>query len=344
MSAISQQIDQHLQRGASASMMLNASCQAIIESYIEPSASPWYPPIERALADIQVLVRQWRQSGFLYFDRDIVEETASTDQYIMQQRDSILNAFAQLSEQVDPELKAQLIKNLQGIEEKVGGTASHVSSYNTFLTDWNGKMLSAQGQLNDLIKRVQTEEAELEATIQAINVSIQELYKEIKETRNAINEAKAAEKRGTAETIIGLALAPFTGGASLILAGIGVYTLNEAEDQLKQLQGTLHSYQDKLNGDVRSLDADQKKVSLLKSLDMVVCVVLDDINDLFTYLDKLRTAWLTFEKEFQFEIKKLEDAQSASDFVIGKAWFHSMLNEWKIIMDTVNLLKSLKSE
>jgi hypothetical protein len=70
-------LKEQLNFSTNAALMLNSACQAIVETYLEPSNSPWFNPVREELSEAQKLVRSWRQEGYLYFDNDILTETAN---------------------------------------------------------------------------------------------------------------------------------------------------------------------------------------------------------------------------------------------------------------------------
>src|SRR5690606_5618063 len=111
-----------------------------------------------------------------------------------------------------------------------------------------------------------------------INQKITNLQNQIKTDRKAIAKAKEARKKGITETIFGVLLAPFTLGASLILAGIGVASIAEADQKISEMEKSITKYQKSIVDDQVNLTDDQKAVSSLKGLLMGLSSVLSDMN------------------------------------------------------------------
>ena len=60
-------------------LLLNSSCQAVIEAEITEVSSPWYDQLDHELGAAENLVVGWRRSGVLYFQTDILDTIADTD-------------------------------------------------------------------------------------------------------------------------------------------------------------------------------------------------------------------------------------------------------------------------
>src|SRR5690606_40654466 len=108
--------------------------------------------------------------------------------------------------------------------------------------------------------------SDLKSQITEINQKIDNFKSQIKADREAIAKAKKAREKGIVETIFGVILAPITLGASLILAGIGVASIAEAESKISDMEKSISQYQKSIVSDQANLSDDQKEVTTLNSL------------------------------------------------------------------------------
>jgi peptidoglycan hydrolase CwlO-like protein len=191
------------------------------------------------------------------------------------------------------------------------------------------------------VGEIQEQESQLRTEINAINSNIAELKKQIQADREAIAKAQAEKSKGIKETILGIMLAPLTGGASLILAGIGVSSISEAEGKIKILQDTINNYQGKISGYQQQMTQDQKEISSLNGILLTADIVLKDIEMIGTALDPLKTNWEAFEKEINDVIEKIGRAENSSDIILQKAWYEAACDEWNAIVPHLESIQNL---
>ena len=330
----------HLSQSIGAVLLLNSSCQAIVESYITPSESPWYDPVSTELHRAQVLVRQWRLSGYLYFNQSILTDCGNCANAIINARALIESLFADLAQQYNDAQKQQLIAALQQLLPVVAGLNSSVSSYQAKLSDWNLSIAAVHDQLNTTIGQIQQQAADIQADIQAANQMIASMQQTIEQDRQALAKAKAAESKGIIETIFGVLFAPITGGASLILAGIGVASIVEGEAEIKALQSNIETAQQQIVTDQAHLSDDQKQIASLQSIGSSANLVLSDVQFIGASLDALRTDWQLLHDNLEGVISKITQAENADMLVLSKVWFEAACHEWSAILQFVQSLQN----
>jgi hypothetical protein len=137
----------------------------------------------------------------------------------------------------------------------------------------------------------------LQPQITAINTIIATMTAEVIRDRQAIADAQSQSSRGIVETIFGVLFAPFTGGLSLILAGIGVASIVEAQSKVKALESTIKSYQDRIVASQQNLAQDQAQLVTLNGLLVSGSIALSDVQVSSQMLDQVRTSWDAFFQE-----------------------------------------------
>ena len=316
-------------------VLLNSSCQAVIEAEIAEVASPWYDQLDQELGAAENLVVGWRRSGVLYFQTDILDTIAATGQAFVAAAPQIDALFAALEQHFSAGGKAQLIAAIQALGPPIQTMIGQIADYLGKLRTFEQAMLQADQAMRNTVGQVQAEEQQIQGEIDAINNQIKLLNAQIQTDRDAIAKAKAARTRGIIETIFGVLFAPLTGGASLILAGIGVASIAEAEGQIDSMQSEISGYQQKIAGDQSALSDDQRVVATLGALTMSTGLVLSDMAMIENALDSLRTGWTALDGELDGVIAKLQAATSAADLIVSQAWYTAACTEWNLIVSHV---------
>lgn len=331
----------NITQSMNAMLLLNSSCQAIVETYINPSSSSWYQQVEDELGDAQDLVRAWRESGYLYFSQSILSNTVACANSFLASKTQIESIYNQLSTNYSDTVKQSLISQLSGFSSQILALNNNIDSYEAKLKSWTIKMAAVQTRLTNTVSAIQAQEADLQADIAATNDQIASMQKTVETDRQAIAKAKAERTRGIVETIFGCLLAPFTGGASLILAGIGVASIAEGEAAINALESQIQTATNKINADQSHLNDDQKQIVSLQGIVSSANLVLSDVDFIGSSLDSLRTDWQLLSDNLNDEITKISNAKTAQEIIISKVWFEASCEEWVEILNYVNSLQNL---
>ena len=229
-------------------------------------------------------------------------------------------------------MKAKIVSELQNLAAPISNISIQMKTYSQKLTEFGSKMQVIHSNMESTISKVQAEEATIKYKINEINKKIKNLRKQIKIDREAIAKAKSARKKGIIETIFGVLLAPFTFGTSLILAGIGVASIAEAESDISDMKNSISGYQKSIVGDQTNLSKDQIEVATLKSLLIGTSMTLDDMYLISNSLQVLKVSWHALGTELSQIISKTEKSENAQEAVVGQAWFDAACLEWKTII------------
>jgi len=328
MSFDASQTEEQITNSIGAMLLLHSSNQSLIEVSVTPSASSWYKILNDELGSVEHLVVDWRQNGFLYFQQWILQQIVTCGQSFVDAKVNIDGLFKNF----DAGTKQQIMAALTALEAPVISMVSQLEAYSQ-------KLKTYEKQLNDPLQKmlntaadIQSQSAKIQSEINTINAQIKLLKKQVITDRRAISKAKAARTRGIIETIFGILLAPITGGASLILAGIGVGTLAEAEEKVKHLESTISGYQTTIAGDQKSLTNDEKQISTLHGLTMSVEIAISDIKDINVALDSLRTTWGVLLGSLQNAVKDVDKATTAKEAILGQVWFDAACYTWEDVI------------
>lgn len=324
-------IIQQVNQSANSMRMLNASCQGIVEAYIQPSQSSWYTVLENELVAAQRLVRGWRISGSLYFDQYVLDTSISCGRNFTNNKNVILQCFDTLISGKDDAVKEKLLGLLHQLAVPISQLNSSITEYEGSLKDFAIKMQASRDSMAKTVKEIQTQEATYQSQIDALNAKITDLQKQIQTDRDAIAKAKSEETKGIVETIFGIIFAPVTGGISLILAGIGVGSIAEAESEITSMTASINNYQGKIQQDLATINDDAKQIAVLQGLIMPVATAIQDADLISSALDGLKVLWQLQADELVDVTNKIIKAENAQDYLIGKAWFSAACTQWEAI-------------
>jgi len=326
------QTERQISESIGAMVLLHASNQALIEVSITPSDSPWYPVLNHELGAVEDVVVQWRESGFLYFQQQILQQVVACGQAFLAAQPGIDQLFDNLKVDFSPALKQQIARELNQLQSPVDAMQSGLVAYLAQLQQFQIALEAPHHDMVVTVSQIQAEAASIQDEITAINQEIATLQQQLVTDRQAIARARAAEHHGIAETIFGILLAPMTGGLSLILAGIGVASIAEAEEEISALASRIASSQDKIVSDQGELSDDDKQIATLKGLTMSVELALSDIDDTAAALGELRTGWSVLAGELQSEAQNVARSDNAQSALMSQVWFDAACNGWQNII------------
>jgi hypothetical protein len=324
-------VNYQLSYSTSATANLKLSCQGILDTHIAPSDSQWYGTLNSELQQAQALAQEWQTQYDATLRSDVLTRVVQCGQAFLSARANISQLFDRASSDPDG-AKAGLQAALGTLKAQVQIISATVSSYETGLRGWGQRLNQVHDQMAGTIGRIQAQEDDLQSQIGFINSNIASLQAEIVKDRNAIAEAESQRTTGIVETIFGIIFAPVTGGLSLILAGIGVSSIAEAQGKVTAMENTINDYQARIVSTQQNLTEDQAQLVSLSGLTFSAGIALSDIDVASQMLDTVRTGWDGFSQEVGDVITKIANAQDARTIVVERAWFNAACNEWDLIV------------
>lgn len=325
------QTTQQISHSIGAILLLNSSCQALIEVTIAPSASPWYPVLEQELGQAENLVVNWRQSGYLYFQDQILGRIDACGKQFLAAQPSIDASFRQLQQQFDGALRDRVAAELDALAAPVQGMIDAIAAYTAKLAAFQQALSVPYANMNQSIAQIQAQEADIQAQISNINTQIAELRQQVQTDREAIAKAEAQRTTGIIETIFGVLLAPISGGASLILMGIGVGTIAEAQAKVSSLESTISQYQSTITGDQQQLSGDRQQIATLNGLTVSMSLALNDVTLITSALEALRTSWGVLLGEIGNAAGNVAQSKDAQQAIVAQVWFDAACKGWQAI-------------
>jgi hypothetical protein len=323
------QITQQLSSSATAAANLSASCQGILEAHLQAVASPWYANLNTQLRQAQALAGEWRTRFASELQTDVLNCVIHCGKAFGEHRATITNLFSSTGSDFVG-VRAQLVTELSGLLASTQMIVRTTANYEAQLRDWGQRLSTVQASLGKTVAQIQAQAGDLQAQIVATNLAIGAVTTEVVRDRKAIAEAQSQNTSGIVETVFGIVFAPFTGGLSLVLAGIGVSSIVEAQSKVNALESTIKSYQDRIVAAQQTLTQDQAQLVTLSGLLVSGNIALSDVQVSSQMLDQVRTSWDVFFREMNGIVSKISNAQNASAWIVENAWFSAACNEWDV--------------
>lgn len=332
MSFSTDQTKSQINQAVGAFLLLHSSNQALIEADVAENSSPWYHEIMNELGHAEDLVVDWRQNGFLYFKTQILQTIVTTGQAFVDSKPQIDALFEQLQTHFSSTTRQQIVNQLNQLNAPVASLDNSIATYLDKLKSFQVAMQTPYNNMEQTAALVQAQAKDIQSEITQINAHIANLKQQIISDRKAIAEAKEKRDEGIGETIFGVIFAPFTGGLSLILAGIGVASIAEGEEKVHQLKSTISKYQNQIAGEQSHLAQDQRQIATLKSLSMSLAIAIQDMSYTQSALDSLRTTWTVLAGELEEAANKVKQSNTAKQAIMQKVWYDAAIGVWQEII------------
>ncbi|MGH8383270.1 hypothetical protein [Pseudomonas sp.] len=144
---------------------------------------------------------------------------------------------------------------------------------------------------------------------------------------------------------MGIALAPETGGASLLIGGgIGAAGIIGGSVTWGVMQHKINEQFDDIAKDQQELADDQRQLVALQGLQLASSNAVSSIELATQSLSKLQTQWGTFQGELQGVVASLQSADQAISTIVQGVFTKAAQTEWATAMDTANSLVNAKIE
>lgn len=317
--------------------------------FVAPSPKPdWFDDLNDQLGAAQVLAQQWIDTYGPQVTQTIPLQvinfgsnfTAATDAIL-----AIVKANPNAQGKDDPsvvQIREIITQTLLPPIESVIGQMSDVS---TQLTTWGGAMQIAHNNLTTKSTSIQSAEIALQGDISAMNNAINSLNEEISAENKAIAASAAAIGIGVFALIVGIALAPETGGASLLIGGgIGAAGIIGGSVTWGIMQKRINDQFKEIANDQQEIADDQRQIVALQGLALASNNAVSSIELATQSLSKLQTQWGTFQGELQAVVTKLESAEQAISTIVQGVFTSAAQTEWGAAIDTANNLVNAKIE
>ncbi len=333
-----------------AAQMVTMACQGVSETVFQaPSPKPdWFDDLDAKLGDAKTLADEWLNTLGQQVSQTIplqILNFGPTYDAVTKQILDIVKKHGSESgkdNQYVVEIK-ELIS--QGLVPSVNTSIAEIEKISVDLEAWGKKVMAAHNALSSGASNIQSAEIALKGDIDKMNNAIKNLHTYIDNENKAIAASAAAIGIGIFALIVGIALAPETGGASLAIGGfIGAAGIIGGSVTWGIMQHKINEQFDEIAKDQAEKADDKRQLVALQGLAMASHAAVANLSLATTALSKLRTQWGVFQGELKGVVDKLEKAEDAISVIVQGVFTSAALNEWQEATTTANALVNRKIE
>ncbi len=328
------QNNQTVASGFASLRIVTTSCHGVLNtSFTAPSTKPdWFDDLDSKLAQAKVLANQW-------IDNIAPDMTASIPAHVINYGTTYSALSAQIVELLDKDPTAKGKDNttiqeafalISALHSAVDSIVQEVETTETQLKTWGDSMQTAHDDLFNGAANIQSAETDLQADIDAMNTAISGLKAQIDAENKAIAAGAAAIGIGILALVAGIALAPETGGTSLIVAGIGGAAIIGGAVDWGVMQAKINKQFSEIADDQKEIAADQRQLVALQGLSLSASSAISSIAVATQALSDVKTMWSLFKSELQGTMSKLDQADEELMAIVNKAYVLAAQKEWDL--------------
>ncbi|WP_163022914.1 alpha-pore-forming cytotoxin MakA [Pseudomonas viridiflava] len=327
-----------------AAQLITIACHAVSNTvFIAPTPKPaWFDELNADLAAAQTLAETWINSLGTQVTKTIPLQVINFGTNFTAANNAIQQIVAANPAAQGADNTAVVeIKTIiqQALISPIGTVINEMGLVSTQLTTWGKAMQDAHNKMVNGSTNIQAAETLLTTDIAKMNNAISTLHVEIAAENKAIAESAAAIAVGVFALVVGVALAPETGGASLLIGGaIGAAGIIGGAVTWGIMQSRINSQFDDIGHDQQELAGDQRQLVALQGLQMASNSAVSSIELATQSLSKLQTQWGTFQGELQGVLSKLESAETQLSTIMEGVFTSAAQTEWATAIATANNL------
>lgn len=331
-----------------AAQLITFASHAVVNTvFVAPTPKPdWFDGLNAELAAAQTLAQQWIDT----FGPEVTEAiplqvinfganftaAAQAIMSIVQANPTASGADNPSVQQVREIIEQTLLPPIQSVL----GQMTDVSGK---LTTWGDSMQAAHNSLASGSTSIQAAEIALQTDISKMKDALTSLQSEIDAENKAIAASAAAIGIGLFALVVGIALAPETGGASLLIGGaIGAAGIIGGSVTWGIMQSKINAQFDEIGKDQQELTDDKRQLVALQGLQLASSSAVSSIELTTQSLSKLQTQWGTFHGELQSVVDKLKMADQAISTIVQGVFTTAAQTEWGTAIETANNLVNAK--
>lgn len=340
--------DSTVATGFTSLRIVTTSCHGVLNTtFTSPETKPdWFDDLDAKLDAAKVLANQW-------IDDLAPDMTASIPAHVIDYGTTYSALTDQIVELLDQDPTATGKDNttiqeafalISALQKSVTDIITEVEDTESKLTEWGDNMQTAHDDLFNGAANIQSAEDDLQNDIDAMNNAIDGLRSQIDAENKAIAAGASAIGIGVLALVAGIALAPETGGASLIVAGIGGAAIVGGSVTWGVMQDKINGQFDEINNDQKQIDSDQLQLTALQGLSLAASSAISSIALATQSLSDVKTMWTLFQDELQGTLDKLGEADEELMAIVDKAYILAAQKEWEMATEFAQTLAQTSFE
>jgi predicted nucleic acid-binding Zn-ribbon protein len=333
-----------------AAQLITFAAHAVANTvFVAPTPKPaWFDDLNSRLQTAQNLAQQWIDTLGPQVTKTIPLQVINFGANFTAATNAILQiAQANPNAQGATDPSVVEIKSIiqQTLLPPIQAVIAQMGQVSTALTTWGASMQDAHNQLASGATSIQSAEISLQNDIDKMNNAIKSLHDQIDQENKYIAASAAAIGVGLFALVVGIALAPETGGASLLIGGfIGAAGIIGGAVTWGIMQHKVNEQFDEIAADQQEKSDDQRQIVALQGLQMASNNAVSSIEMATQSLSKLQTQWGTFQGELEDVVTQLESAEQAVSVIVQSVFTSAVQTEWSAAIATANNLVNAKVE
>jgi hypothetical protein len=206
---------------------------------------------------------------------------------------------------------------------------------------WGDAMKKSHVDLFAGAANIQSLQIDLQADIGKMNAAIEGLRAQIDAENKAIVAGALAIGVGLFALVVGIALAPVTGGASLIVSGIGGAAIIGGAVTWGVMQAKINGQFDEIAEDQKKISDDKRQLVALQGLSLAANSAISSIATATSALSDVKVMWTMFQNELQGTMDKLEKTDENLSAIVNKAYIIAAQNEWNLAVQFAQQLSGM---
>jgi hypothetical protein len=331
--------------GFASLQIVTASCHGVLNTqFIAPSPKPsWFDDLNGKLDAAKVLANQWIDDIAPKLTASIPSHvidygttyTALTDQIV-----DLLNKNPTAKGKDNPVVQ-QVFALISALHDEIETIITDVIGTQEQLKIWGDAMQKSHDDLFAGAANIQSLQVDLQADIGKMNAAIQGLRAQIDAENKAIVAGALAIGVGLFALVVGIALAPVTGGASLIVSGIGGAAIIGGAVTWGVMQAKINGQFDEIAEDQNKISDDKRQLVALQGLSLAANSAISSIATATSALSDVKVMWTMFQNELQGTMDKLEKTDENLSAIVNKAYIIAAQNEWNLAVQFAQQLSGM---
>lgn len=332
--------------GFAALTIVTTACHGVLNTvFIAPSPKPaWFDGLSAKLDTAKVLAHEWINDMAPKMTASIpghVIDYATTYRAMSDQIVDLLNKNPTAKGKDDPVVQ-EVFALIQVLQDELARIIGEVQETQDQLKVWGDRMQKAHDDLYAGAADIQKLQSELTAEIEQMNSAIKGLRDLIDSENRTIAAAGIAVGVGLFALVAGLALAPVTGGASLIVSGLGLVTIIGGSVTWGVMQSRVNHQFSEIAKDQQHIDEDKRQLVALQGLSLAANSAISSIATATQSLSDVKVMWGVFQGELQGTLYKLNHTDEELSAIVNKAGVIGAQSEWDLAVEFAQQLVGMK--
>ncbi|HEX8071128.1 MAG TPA: HBL/NHE enterotoxin family protein [Pyrinomonadaceae bacterium] len=318
--------------GFASLQIVTAACHGVLNTqFIAPSPKPaWFDALNKDLDTAKVRAHDWIDNIAPKMTASIpghVIDYASTYKAVTDEIVTLLRNNPKAKGKDDPVVQ-QVFELIEALRDSINPIIAEIEATNTRLTEWGNKMQQSHDDLFKGAASIQAAQIDLQAHIESMNNAIKGLKDKIQSENLLVAGGAATLAIGLTVAVVAVALAPVTGGASLVVAGIAGLAAIGGGVTWGVMQGEINKQFAEIAEDQKKIADDKRQLIALQGLSLSASTAVTAIATATRALSDVKMLWSFFQGELEGTLKKLDSADETVAAVLNITRVVAAQNEW----------------